>query len=325
MAEAGNQQPEPAATSLREADAEHARFANSLHRLLTAAPGMQVLRGWHERDPALQVFADGSGMLWCPLGECNGIGENLDAQMELLSHYDAALCAFERATGLAFDPATVTTDWRAGARWVELRYGEHRFAFGFEPQRIDAAKLPPLEPEPAVSRTPFPVVLSFRTGNAPLTEVEALSSGGLLSLSAGPYPTILETPLGARRLPGHWTPKTGVFAPATCQGEQAMSEPKQGAAPAGLHVPLTIRLPQMAVPAAEIEALAEGGTVTLTPLSEGLAAELLVAGQIVAAGEIVRLGGSFAFLVDAMNAPPRAAEDPAIVEGPTNAPAGDGA
>lgn len=84
-----------------------------------------------------------------------------------------------------------------------------------------------------------------------------------------------------------------------------MSEPKRDGTASGLKVPLTIRLPEISVPVAEIEALAQGGTVTLTPLEEGLAADLLVSGQVIATGEIVRLGDSFAFLVDAMSAPPR--------------------
>lgn len=65
-----------------------------------------------------------------------------------------------------------------------------------------------------------------------------------------------------------------------------------------LTVPVTVRLPAVAVPAAELTTLAEGGTIRLMPLAEGLEVELLVAGRPIATGELVRLGNDFAVLVE---------------------------
>ncbi len=65
-----------------------------------------------------------------------------------------------------------------------------------------------------------------------------------------------------------------------------------------LTVPVTVRLPAIGVAAAELATLAEGGTVRLMPLAEGLEVELLVAGRPIATGELVRLGDDFAVLVE---------------------------
>ncbi len=65
-----------------------------------------------------------------------------------------------------------------------------------------------------------------------------------------------------------------------------------------LQVPVTIRLPEQAVSAADIANLQSGATLTLGPVVQGLIAELMVGGKALARGEIVQVGTNFALLVD---------------------------
>jgi flagellar motor switch/type III secretory pathway protein FliN len=65
-----------------------------------------------------------------------------------------------------------------------------------------------------------------------------------------------------------------------------------------LQVPVTIRLPEQAISAADIANLKSGATLVLGPVVQGLIAELVVGGKALARGEIVQVGTDFALLVD---------------------------
>ena len=74
-----------------------------------------------------------------------------------------------------------------------------------------------------------------------------------------------------------------------------MSTPE---AAAGLMVPVTIHLADMAVDQADLARLGETGTFDLGAVHEGLSATLLIAGRRIGQGEIVRIGDRFAVLLD---------------------------
>ena len=78
-----------------------------------------------------------------------------------------------------------------------------------------------------------------------------------------------------------------------------------------LQVPVTIRLPEQVVSAADIANLQSGATLILGPVVQGLIAELVVGGKALAHGEIVQVGTNFALLVDDRTAlPSRTAHSP---------------
>ncbi len=308
----------PVADHLRAIDPSHAQFANRLHRLIACAPGLHLLRGWHQRAKVANVFADPTGLLWRPLGGGGEAGEDLDGQVALLVEHEAALSAFERLSGMSFNPNAVINSDDCAVRWIEVGFGQQRSLFGFMPAAIDAATLSAQDEEPPLSRTPHTAVVCVRACHAPLGDVEALAAGALVLLSPTLRTSITLVDAG-REFEGSLDPGSGAFVPTRKEGADCMNDAKPNPAPGALMVALTIRLPEFAVPAAEVEALAEGGSITFMPLSEGLAAELLVAGQRIAAGEIVRLGDCFAFLVDTMCVAPPASRTGAEADAPATA------
>ncbi len=80
--------------------------------------------------------------------------------------------------------------------------------------------------------------------------------------------------------------------------ENTMNDTDPAARFGALQVPVTIRLPEQVVSAADIANLQSGATLTLGPVVQGLIAELVVGGKALARGEIVQVGTNFALLVD---------------------------
>lgn len=297
--------PQPAADALKVVDEAAAEFTNRLHTLLAAFPELVLRRGAHAREVTIgegaPVFADPSGLYWQPLGELAGSAPDLDAHMALLARYEPSLAALERALGISFAPEAIAAQCHPATRWIELVEGGRAFAFGFAPPLQEAERLAGGAAQVRLAAVPIGVTLGFRAALLPLGEVEALAAGDLLCLPAGPMRAELVAGSPDRAIECTWNQGDGLlalgFAPAGSERTRMNdSDDDQGAA--RFKVPLTVRLPEIAVPAAEIEALAEGGTIRLAPLAEGLEVDLLVAGQPVASGEIVRLGEDFAVLID---------------------------
>lgn len=67
---------------------------------------------------------------------------------------------------------------------------------------------------------------------------------------------------------------------------------------AELSVPVTLRLPDTVVTASELDKLADGGTLELGPVVEGLTVSLSVGGRSIGDGELIRLGDRFAILLE---------------------------
>ncbi|MEM6909166.1 MAG: FliM/FliN family flagellar motor switch protein [Pseudomonadota bacterium] len=307
----------PVASCLREPDEALVAFANRLHHLVAASPKLRLVRGCHHRPEAdgTSVFADSSGLLWEPVAPLTRAADDLDEQMAVLALYEGGLAALEHALGLRFSPDAIVNSWDPSTQWIEVGYGDQISAFGFLPGLCSAATLTdqtePLKP----ARTPFAAALLLGGPAVLLDEVEALLPGALICLPDGPVKATLETGFDARCLPGLWDPWSGKLDGARPTGAEAMAETNPSEPQTSLKVPLTVCLPSLAVPASDIEALAEGGTISLSPLADGLEARLLVAGRPIAHGEIVRLGDNFAFLVDRMVLePPPEAPVPAETE-----------
>lgn len=291
--------PQPVAGALPCLDEARARFANALHALIAAAPALELQRGCHARPPGALALADPAGLLWQVPQAADG--SDLDSQIALLAAYEPLLLAVEEAVGLPFRPARSVSEWPEDTLWIAVRRDALAGLFGFAPPLQSTAALGArqLALTPAL---PMAVRLSFRAASLPLDAVETLEAGDLLCLPAGPLAVELAgaglAPLGTE---WRWRPADGSLFQAgrneQTEGRAMDSSEVAGSVPT-LTVPVTVRLPAAAVDPGELAALAEGGTIRLMPLAEGLEVELLVAGRPIATGELVRLGDDFAVLVD---------------------------
>ncbi|MGB7417961.1 MAG: FliM/FliN family flagellar motor switch protein [Erythrobacter sp.] len=295
----------PAVDSLLAIDPELAASTNRLHRLIAAEPSLDLVRGCHERgaakDEQVPAFEVEEGVYWCPLdAPCHDLAD-LDGQVAYLSAMEESFLAVERALRLRLAPARIVDEWDAHTRWIELRHAAGRFALGLGADRLSLPSSFDKAQDPAAMRVPIAARLSFRAALLPIPDLERLSPGALLRLPAGPAPATLHTALHREVLAASWTARCSTLTPRDPEGASVMAENSGTMSTTSLRVPVTVRLPETAIPAGEIETLAEGGTIALAPIAEGLEAELLVSGQIFAKGEIVRLGEDFAFLVDTMN------------------------
>jgi flagellar motor switch/type III secretory pathway protein FliN len=301
---------QPVADFLPVLDAGQADFANAVHALIAGAPSLELVRGCHAVPAGALALADPAGLFWqVPATADAG---DLDGQVALLTAGEPLLQALEQALGVAFRPAETVTEWPVDTLWIGVRHDGGEALFGFAPAMQSAARLAPAHRSVIHDTTPRSVRLAFRAASLPLTALEGVGAGDLLCLPAGPLVVNLAgappPPIGSQ---WRWDPADGTLQSAghieNAEGPAMDSSENAGLAPM-LSVPVTVRLPAVAVPAAELATLAEGGTVRLMPLAEGLEVELLVAGRPIATGELVRLGDDFAVLVEQIAGRPAASQ-----------------
>jgi flagellar motor switch/type III secretory pathway protein FliN len=77
------------------------------------------------------------------------------------------------------------------------------------------------------------------------------------------------------------------------------SNAQDAPANAGFVVPVSIRLPVRMASVADLSTMRVGTTLSLGPVTQGLAVSLMVADREIAHGELVQLGDQFAVLIDA--------------------------
>ncbi len=144
---------------------------------------------------------------------------------------------------------------------------------------------------------PVPVTLQCQAARLPIAVAAGLAAGDLLLLPRFILSTLVSsaTPEVTGRFDAHsgeW--RAGEFGDFEDDTMTDIDPP----ATTGFAVPITLRLPQQAVDAAQLAAMAPGMVLPLSPLSHGLAVELLVGGKRVARGEIVEMGENFAVHID---------------------------
>ncbi|QTD56129.1 FliM/FliN family flagellar motor switch protein [Parasphingorhabdus cellanae] len=279
------------------------------------------------------VFSDNKGRYFQPLATADGPvhadDANLDGLIELLEQFEPLLQIFEERTGHAFEPASLTEHWSSDTVWIEFANAidqpekdqswSARFGFARKYQHVQTL------PEPSVicdlQNLPVAVQLILRGPALDLSDAEKIASGDILLLGvetltakliADPQysgkPQITEGCLNLRS--GHFQ-RSGV-ADATSppqniqQGKPAMPDDAATETPEpnpkSFKVPINICLRDVAVPAEALTRLTQGSTLDLMPVREGLQVDLNVAGQMVGRGEIVKLGESFAVLMDHVSA-----------------------
>jgi flagellar motor switch/type III secretory pathway protein FliN len=171
---------------------------------------------------------------------------------------------------------------------------------------IEAAQqlVQPLNKMPVLAR------LSLLGPRLSLTEASEIAGGDLL-LFANKLPASLQA-LGIEDDEGICTAMSGVFdirdglftnsdaIISNFNGDDMHADDDFTTAKqfGALQVPVTIRLPEKLVQAADIAELKPGGTLRLGAMVQGLVAELVIGGKILATGEIVQIGSEFALLID---------------------------
>lgn len=226
----------------------------------------------------------------------------------LLVEADQVLSALERKFGTSIEPDQIGEYPPEEALLIALDFHEgetpsaeplHRIWVGF-PQGFAV----PADPEISnFNMTQAPVKVSLEAAAASI-DVDAASSigqGDLLILRGGNWATALETPFGT--VQGHLNPYINQFSIAngeTMQGQAMTSDENagEGGGFGALRVPVSVRLPDQSLTIEELGRLRAGLAVPVGQVTAGVAVELLVAGRVIAKGELVRLGEQFAVHID---------------------------
>ena len=247
--------------------------------------------------------------------------ERIAALASLLMEADIVLSALELKLGVGLEPDNIVDRNPDGARLLELDFYSgsvllHRIWLGFP----SGFALPADPTTESINATHVAVAVALQSVVASLDvdDASAIGVGDLLILRAGRWPTKLETPFGA--VDGQLDPQANQFSIAngeTMQGQSMTNDDNagEGGGFGALHVPVSIRLPDQSMTIEELGKLRAGLAVPVGQVTAGVQVELLVAGRLIAKGELVRLGEQFAVHIDALprqDVPPAASEGDAI-------------
>lgn len=223
--------------------------------------------------------------------------ERIGDAIALLDRADPLLARVEAVLGIALEPGAVEVS--ESPRCVVLALAAEgvaaTIAFAADHPERAAWEARALALRPADAR--LPVVLRVLAAGPRLgvAETGALAAGDLVLIGARPA-AVLEASDGSA-LTGQLDLATGGFT-LHPEGDPMASEPAASAAQRDFAVPLTVRLPDRATSAASLAALRPGTALPLGPLTDGMPVELLVAGRLLARGELVQLGDRFAVLIE---------------------------
>lgn len=140
--------------------------------------------------------------------------------------------------------------------------------------------------------------LSFVAARLALSEADRIGPGDLIVLESASWQTSIEAEDFAPVAGLRFDPRSGSIV-AGLIGNHSIQEPEmsQPAVPREFTVPIMIGLPAVAMDRAKLDALAQGGTLDIGPIAEGLNVVLSIGGRYLASGEIVTIGDRFAVLV----------------------------
>lgn len=285
-------------TSLRRLDPDAAALGGTLCALIgDAGFDVAIVR---ETPVAASWFACPDGIRFRIL-RCGGQAVPLDEgrigdAVALLDRIDPVLARIEQVLDLVLEPDALGADLPQG---VILSFEDegtagliavpphHAGRDGWEARARTLA--PPASALPVIVRV---LVDGPRLG---IAEAGELAAGDLVLVGAAP--SAILSAADDIRLAGAITLSTGYFTLDPQGGPMATETPLAGA-PRDFAVPLTLRLPDRLTSAASLAALRPGMALPLGPLTEGMPIDLLVAGRMLARGELVQLGDRFAVLIE---------------------------
>jgi hypothetical protein len=305
--------------SLPRLDVLQSEAAHALLRLLAADDVRLAIGDAPELFSHAFIVNDAMAFMLPGLGsdepDIDALCNALDAADPLLSHIEARLGQALDPTGLL--PITQTAFGRENAVVLNVQKGDLSLSLALYPDEAmlaawrDRADTVAINPANVL----VPVTLDCVAARLPVADAAGIAAGDLLLLAKTLQAALMAgNGLNENGLlefnNGNW--RVGAFADA----EDDMIDGEDGqAGGSGFTVPVTMRLPQQAVDAATLSALAPGMVIPLSPLVQGLAVDLLVGGRRIARGEIVELGENFAVHIDeAFSSPASAAAQPMPID-----------
>lgn len=232
--------------------------------------------------------------------------ERIASIASLLVEADILLSALELKIGAEIEPDHISERAPQGNQLIEVDFYRgatllHRMWLGF-PTGFRLPSDPAME---SINTTQAVVVVSLHSVAASLDvdDASAIGAGDLLILRGGNWQTTLETPFGT--VQGLLDPNINQFSIAhgeTMQGQSMTSDDNagEGGGFGALRVPVSVRLPDQSLTIEELGKLRAGLAVPVGQVSAGMMVELLVAGRVIAKGELVRLGEQFAVHIDSL-------------------------
>ncbi len=219
-------------------------------------------------------------------------GAAADDLVEALDLHDALLAEIEAATGYATEFSDHGALGSDAAAIQLMRGGEQLGELVVHAVVEDGGPLPSFDL----------LAIEALAARLSLPDAEALGPGDMVLLSRGPWP--LTASVASMKDGFALDPATGrlgsqfpIGSALADHTQDALPMPDPNFAPA-LTIPVSVRLGDMALSAADIATLTAGGTVDLGPVAEGLHVHLSVGGRIIGSGEIVRLGDRFGVLLE---------------------------
>lgn len=253
--------------------------------------------------------------------------ERISAAASLLMDADIVLSALELKLGIGLEPDHISDRKPEAGQLIELDFYSgsvllHRVWLGF-PVGFALPVDPTTE---SLNTVHVPVVVTLQpvVASLDIDDASAIATGDLLILRGGNWQTKLETPFGA--VDGQLDPHANQFSIAnggtmpkgkTIQGQSMTSDDNggEGGGFGALRVPVSMRLPDQSMTIEELGKLRAGLAVPVGQVTAGVQVELLVAGRLIAKGELVRLGEQFAVHIDTLpqqELPPAAGDGDAI-------------
>ncbi|SOB86450.1 Flagellar motor switch/type III secretory pathway protein FliN [Sphingomonas guangdongensis] len=311
----------PEALDLRTLDPVRQGAAERLALLLERAPAGEgvTLRAslrddrsgwWWVGDDSVSVSIDsvaGNAAALHP--------ERVDEVVAALATAEPLLDAVESVTGWVIEPGRAVRDVPQDSVVVSIAASRNGTAWITLSLAVPTALAAATQTEAVTNRwlrdVPLPAALSIAAAALAIDDAAALGPGDLLVLPAGPWRGTVtiaaQGDLAVALEPGSGTL---VHAPAWNGRDGALDDDQPAAdRMRELRVSVAVGLPDVAVTAADLAALREGGTLPLGPVTAGLAVTLSVGGRVIAAGEIVRLGDRFAVHVDRLASVPTESAD----------------
>jgi flagellar motor switch/type III secretory pathway protein FliN len=299
--------PIAAVTSLPKRDEARAAAGNALLRLLGNGDfNVALIDGQEVQGHA---FRAGDGKAY-QLAGLRGADTGVDALCDALDASDGLLRHVEHSLGitldpLAFSPAAATAFDDDAAYVFSLSDDAQSVLFAIladaETAQSWAGRAEALPVDLATIL--LLVKLSCIAARLPLEHAAGIGAGDLLLLPHRLIAT-LATANGQieqghfETASGNW--RSGGFAEAEDQMADDIDGLETGDlnGRGGFTVPVTLHLPEQAVNAATLSALAPGMVIALSPLVQGLQVDLLIGGRRIARGEIVEMGENFAVHID---------------------------
>ncbi len=290
--------------ALAQLDPDRIAWARAAAQRLTASGFDAAITP--QRGEDAQLWYCSEQIAFAPQAPAPLRGAVADDLIAVLSAHETVLGTIEQALGLAAEFSTygplqedvpIITLRREGSVLARLAI-------------LVALDPLPAPPPPEISR------LACTAARLPLADAQRLTGGDLLVLAHGPWPLLAEDggafsapglpPLGYDPIGGKIIP---ILAQTTATASGASFPMSTSEAAAGLMVPVTVHLADMAVSQADLARLGETGTFDLGAVHEGLSVTLLIAGRRIGQGEIVRLGDRFAVLLDHAETPQPVADE----------------